>query len=308
MLVLLTKVIDNNFVDHRLLILTSWILFYDLFFPTWYFQGIEKMGFITMLSLISKSIFFISVFVFIKSSSDFLLFPIIQMVGSVLTGICAYYIIFKIHDLKIIKPEFKKMKKYFYESTHIFFSNIFQTIFINTNKIIIGKFLGMSQVTYYDLAEKIYSLSKIPQVISGQVIFPKISKDRDLKFVFKFLKYLLVFNLIIIIVCFIFSSYISQIFLGSEVALAISAINLMVLMLPLSSVHNIFGVQVLISFGFSKIYTRIIFFSLVFYALIILNLGYFDIINLISLIFSLIITEIFISIFLIYEYRKKIKK
>ena len=129
-----------------------------------------------------------------------------------------------------------------------------------------------------------------------------------MKFVFKFLKYLLVFNSIIIIICFIFSSYISLIFLGNEIALAISAINLMVLMLPLSSIHNIFGVQILISFGFSKIYTRIIFFSLLLYSSIILILGYFVMINLISLIISLIITEIFISILLIYEYRKKIKK
>ena len=163
-LVLLTKIIDNNFVDHRLLLLTSWILFYDLFFPTWYFQGIEKMGFITLLSLISKSIFFVSVFIFIKSSSDFLLYPIIQMVGSVVTGLCAYFIIFKIHNLKIIKPGLKMRNIFMNQPTYSY--PTFQTIFINTNKIIIGKFRCLK--LYYDLAEKIYSLSKIPQVIQDK--------------------------------------------------------------------------------------------------------------------------------------------
>lgn len=299
--------IENSFLNHNLLILTSWIIFYDIFFPTWYFQGIEKMGYITLLSLISKSIFFISVFIFIKSSEDFLLYPIIQIFGTTVTGIFSYYIIFFNHKIRLTNPKVDKIIFYFKDSVNIFFSNIFQTIFINTNKIVIGIYLGMTQVIYYDLAEKIYSLAKIPQSIAGQVIFPKVSKDKNLSFVFKFLKYLLVFNLFTMIICFIFSNQISNYFLGSEIKIAVIAINLILLALPLSSIHSVLGIQVLISFGFSKIYTRVIFKSLLIYILIIILLINFEMTNLINLIFSIIITEIYICVSLYNEYRNRFK-
>jgi O-antigen/teichoic acid export membrane protein len=304
-LMIITFFINTEFVNHELLFLTSWIILYDIFFPTWYFQGIEKMGYITLLTLISKSIFFISVFIFIKNSNDFLLYPLIQLCGTIVTGVFSYYIIFINHKIRLTLPSFNKISYYFNDSINIFLSNIFQTIFINTNKIVIGSYLGMSQVTFYDLAEKVYSLAKIPQSIAGQVIFPKISKDKDLKFVFKFLKYLLLFNLFTIIVCLIFSNKISFYFLGDEIQAAIIAINLISLSLPFSSIHNVLGVQILISFGFSKIYTKVIFKSLFVYLLLIMLLINFEKINLINLIVSIILTEIYISISLYNEYKKR---
>ena len=67
----------------------------------------------------------------------------------------------------------------------IFISNLSSTIYLASNKVIVGSFLGLTEVAYYDLAEKIINIAKLPQVILTSALFPKIGKEKNSAFVLK---------------------------------------------------------------------------------------------------------------------------
>ena len=67
----------------------------QVLFPIWFFQGMEKMKYITFLNIFSKSIFTFSIFVFVKEPNDYLLVPVLTSLGYIIYGIFALFIIKK---------------------------------------------------------------------------------------------------------------------------------------------------------------------------------------------------------------------
>lgn len=286
--------------------LSMWYCLYDVIFPGWYFQGIEQMKYITLLNLIMRMTFLVLIFIFVKLPSDFLLVPTMYGVGALITGIFSLLIIFKIHKVKFCWVNSTVLSYYFKSSVPIFISNISNSLYASTNKVLIGTFLGMKDVAYYDLAEKLTNVLKIPQGILSQSLFPKISKDKDLVFVKKMFRYSLLLNIGLLILFVLFSKYIIVILGSKQMLPALTVVIISALTVPIMSMSNIWGVQMLIPFGYIKKYTRIIIISGFFYLLQLLVLWFTFKFSIISITIVTLNTEIFVSLISVY-YCKKYK-
>lgn len=275
--------------------LSMWFCFYDIMFPGWYFQGIEQMKWITYISLIMRLSFVGLIFIFIRNQSDFLLVPIFNGIGAIIAGSVALIIIFKKHKIKFRLQTFQVLKYYFKTATPIFISNISSSLYSTSNKVIIGVFLGMEEVSYYDLAEKITNILKIPQSIISQTIFPKISKEKNIKFIKRMFKLSILVNIGLVIILFIFTKDIIFI-LGSEQMIPAQTVVVIIsLTVPFIAMSNIFGVQILIPFGYSKIYAKIIIATGLIYLLQLIFLWVSFEITIITISIITLTTEMFVS-------------
>src|SRR5690606_18276621 len=62
-------------------------------FPEWFFQGIEKMRYITYLNLGIKLFFTLCIFIFIRKEEDFWIYPLLQSCGLIGAGIVGQIIL-----------------------------------------------------------------------------------------------------------------------------------------------------------------------------------------------------------------------
>ena len=86
----------DNFSDNiDLFYLTFLWVIGQALFPVWYFQGLEKMKYITIVNVTSKLIFTIAIFIFIKDESDYILVPILNGLGFIIGGILSLRIVYK---------------------------------------------------------------------------------------------------------------------------------------------------------------------------------------------------------------------
>jgi len=287
-----------------LFFLTLWMCLYDVIFPMWYFQGIEQMKYITYITLVSRLTFLGLIFVLIHNPSDYLFLPIINGVGALLAGIISLYIVFQKHHVQFVLQSYSTLKGYFKDSIPIFLSNVSIRLYVSTNKVIVGAFLGMTEVAYYDLAEKVTNVLKIPQGILSQSLFPKISKDKNLDFIKRVFKYSLLFNLALFIGVLFGGKYIVLLLGGSQMLDAILVLSILALTVPVIAVSNILGIQLLIPFGYNKTFSKVIMASGLIYLaqaiLIWLTVG-FTIIN-VSII--TVTTEVFVSSVMFYYCKK----
>ena len=67
----------------------------EIFFPTWFFQGMEKMQFITIVTFLSRLTFLLLIFVVVHNPSDYLLVPILYSLGGIITAIASVIILKK---------------------------------------------------------------------------------------------------------------------------------------------------------------------------------------------------------------------
>jgi len=289
-----------------LFFLSMWYCLYDVIFPGWYFQGIERMKYITVIILIMRTTFLVLIFIFIKAPTDFLLVPIMYGIGALTAGISALFIIFSVHKIKFVWPDSKVLSYYFKSSVPIFISNISNSLYASTNKVLIGTFLGMEDVAYYDLAEKLTNVLKIPQGILSQSLFPKISKDKDLVFVKKMFKYSLILNIGLLVFFVLFSTKIIIVLGSKQMLPALNVVIISSLTVPIMSMSNIWGIQMLIPFGYIKKYTRIILLSGLIYLLQLLVLWFTFKFSIIGITIVTLNTEIFVSLLSCY-YCKKYK-
>ena len=102
--------------DWKLYFLTYGMVVGNALFPTWFFQGMEKMKYITVLSVISKSIFTLSILLIVNSPSDYLWVPLLNSLGYVFIGLIALVIInrqfkieFKFQKIKLKISNFERL-------------------------------------------------------------------------------------------------------------------------------------------------------------------------------------------------------
>ena len=278
-------------MDYSLYYLSFWICVNEILFPTWFFQGIEEMKYITFINFGIRVLFIGMIFVFIKSPSDYLFFPLLNGIGSLLAGIISFSLLYGKYKLQLIKVPLKRLIEYVKSSYHLFISNVSIQIYVNANKIIIGHFLGMREVTYYDLAEKITNMGKIPQSMISQVLYPKISLEKNSVFLRKVLKGSILMNVFLYLIVFLFSNQIVAYFGGNEIVLRI-----LFLTVPIIGISNVLMVLTLLPFGYNKAFTKIVFLSAFFYSLIILILYGFDEISLYTLTATNVLVELIVSI------------
>lgn len=289
-------------MDYSLYYLSFWICLNEILFPTWFFQGIEEMKYITFINLGIRVLLIGMIFIFIKSPNDYLFFPLLNGIGALLAGVISFSLLYKKYKLQIVRVPLKTLIKYVKSSYHLFISNVSIQIYVNANKIIIGHFLGMREVTYYDLAEKITNMGKVPQSMINQVLYPKIALEKNKTFLKKVLKGTILMNVVLYLIVFLFSHQIVTYFGGNETVLRI-----LFLTVPIIGISNVLMILTLLPFGYNKSFTRIVFLSAFFYLLIVLIFYGFNCISLYTLTATNVVVESLVSIIAyIYVRRKKI--
>jgi len=198
----------------------DWLIYYLTFgmvlgqtlFPVWFFQGMERMKYITFLNIVAKLIFTFAIFVFVKHESNYLYVPLLNSIGFIIAGILSLWIIFKNFEIDFKISGLEEIKYHLKEGWYIFISTISGNLYGQGNILILGLFSSNEVIGYYAAAQKIViALISLFQVIS-QSIFPYlvILKENIHKFkifFIKIFKFVFIIDLLILFSLFSISFY-----------------------------------------------------------------------------------------------------
>jgi PST family polysaccharide transporter len=188
------------FSQNSLLYYTTFgIVFGKLLFPTWFFQGMEKMKYITYINVFFRVIFTALIFVFVKDENDYIYVPILNSLGAILGGLYSLYLIHKLFKVKVIIPNIDIIKKQFIDSYHFFLSRIANNGSRYYATAIIGIYFGNVAVGYYSMVEKLFFAFMSLGGIVSQTIYPYMSRTQDLKFFKKIFVAITLLSIIILI-------------------------------------------------------------------------------------------------------------
>lgn len=263
---LIVSFLPDTKSDYSLFYLSMWVCLYDVIFPTWYFQGVEKMKYITILSLISRSVFLVLIFVLIKTPADYLKVPLINGIGAVISGGIALYILTKKEKLYLYFPKWSILKSYIINSFDFFISTVFIKLFVSSNKFVIGTFIGMKELAYYDLADKIVALFRnIPNDLVRTTIFPLVAKTKDFKIVKRVTIIMSVYSVFAVLLLNLFADFFVRILGGIEMIPSIGILKLYSLIIITNNISNYYITVGLWSAGYIKVFRNMMILSSVFY-------------------------------------------
>lgn len=150
-----------------------------ILFPDWFFQALEQMKYITIFNLISKLIFTLAVFIFIKGKEQYLLQPLFISLGYVISGIIAIYYITAKWGYKIYKPDFNSIIQTIKESTDVFLNNITPNLYNSFSTILLGFWGGNIANGKFDAGNKMVVITQQFIQLISRVFFPFLARNTN---------------------------------------------------------------------------------------------------------------------------------
>jgi PST family polysaccharide transporter len=310
-LIMLLKTIPKLGAESNLYQYSFLLVFGQLLFPIWFFQGIEEMKFITYLIVFSKLIFTGLMYVFIKEPGDYILVNLFQGLGNIIASIISIVFIIKKFNIVLKLPSIRRIGYELQDGMYIFISNSAISIYMNSSIIILGIFVSPVVLGYYSIAEKI--MIGVRQILSvfSQVIYPHVCKlavtshSELLKF---YKKVFIPFAFFIVTICLILflSADFLVLFLTKNNIKEIAVLIRILSFVPLIVCFNIPAYQTLLAYNLKKSYSMILGIGSVF--CIVLNIIFAQLFGAKGTCFSIISAELLILVGLYWVLEKKHKE
>ncbi len=228
----------------------------ELLFPLWFFLGIEKMRFITIVNVISKSTFALFVFVFIKEKSDFIYISLYQSIGFFLAGLIAQIIVFKKFKIYLKLSPFKEVKLILKNGVSAFLTMVTPTLYSNTSIFLVG-FFGIPQyVAFMEIGSKVSGAFGVLNGVLTNVFYPFINRNKK---ALDKVKYLFIASgFILSMLMFFLSEFLISLWLPEPSPEIIKVVKLLSPSPFLMSIISTYGVNGLMVQNKDKLYLKVV--------------------------------------------------
>ena len=146
----------------------------NILFPNWYFQGVQRMRVVTYIQIAFKLATLPFILCLLRKPEDVWLYALIVSISSVLGSLVAWMIIRYKDGLKVRMVSIPAAYKVTADALPFFLSNATGVIKEQGVVLLIGQFLGMSDVAIYDLANKIIIIPRTIFSKLNDALFPKM--------------------------------------------------------------------------------------------------------------------------------------
>lgn len=173
-----------NRLDYISIVLLILIVFFQSWQCPWFFQGIERMKYVTRIIVLSKIIYLLSLIIILPyyNTVDSVLFC--YLLNQIFISVFYIYSVYK-EKFYFGKFNLYKMVKELKNSSHFFISRIAVSIYTTGNVLLLGYFHSAQVVGLYGSAEKLYGAGSGVASIVSQAMYPYTTRTGNLVLLLK---------------------------------------------------------------------------------------------------------------------------
>lgn len=258
------------------------------------------MKYITLIRFTSIFFYTVTVFIFIKSESDYLLIPLLQSLGWLLSGVVSFFMLIRVEKIFLFVPAIESIRRYFKESIPFFISRVSVVINASMAKTVCGIFFSMHEVAAFDLAQKIAMTALVPLQMLNQALFPHIAKTLDRAFVNKCFRLILIATVCIIGVVYVLAPLAVRILSDGKLSESVVILRVFSLFILSGGITSFTGSPVLVSFGYPKPFNRSVVLSTVILIAIYVILYFTNSFSIINFAIALGFAEFVMAVYRLY--------
>ncbi|MCR5260804.1 MAG: flippase [Candidatus Gastranaerophilales bacterium] len=278
----------------------------SVIYPMWFFMGMERMKYVTFMNIVSRSIFMVLLFVFVKKPDDYYFVPLLTSIGSIVAGCLSLHIALRRFKIKLYIPKWKSIVRQFKYSTQFFVAKLSYLAMSNTNVFCLGLIGSSVMVGYYSAAEKLYLaiFSILHSVLL--IMFPYMTKNKDINIFKKVMSLALLVTILICTFMFVFAKQIVTIFYGAEMLEAYKVLQIFSITIVFNFICGAIGDSLLGAFGFINKSNKTVVVSSVIHIIGLLVLYMFNALNIYNIAYLLLagsIIAIFMRLYYLHKYK-----
>lgn len=232
-----------------------------LFFPTWFFQGMERMGTIALLNFFVKVLGLGIPVLLVSAPEDYLIYAALPSVAYLLMGIVAFFYAIRVGEIQ--RPDLNALKpardEQFRLGFPVFLNTLFASLYTLANLTILGLFNENYEVGIYSGAYKIISaIMMVSSMPIHMAIFPSISQKMAESFSSGWHYYkrmigvVFLFAVVVSLLTYLLAPWMVEILLGDKFIDSIPLLRVMSIIPALVIIASMFTVQGLYGLGFQR--------------------------------------------------------
>lgn len=223
--------------------------------PTWFFQGVERMGYIAMFGFVAKAIYLIFVFVFVVAPSDSVLVLTGNFLSVLFVLVIAYALIFLKMGMSLRFCGWRKLVIQYKTGYDAFVTQLAPSLYNNSSVFILGTVAGGAAVGPYSAASTVVDAVVALGRLMSSVALPYLSKNILHHGYFK--KIMLVGSVGAMIFVVAFSGSISELFFQGD-ELVMRYLLVMSLGIPAAYAFLVFNTNFLMLTGAERVARKIV--------------------------------------------------
>lgn len=301
-----------QFHEHLLLFFVSFFsVLGTALFPLWFYQGIEKMNYILVITVSVRVIITVLIFIFIQNENDYVKLATLNTTAQFVIGLFGLMIVLKKFQINYFIPKVALLKEQLKAGWNLFLSTVWINLYTTSNVFILGLFAPANVVGYFAAADKIRMAFQGILSPMSQSVFPYVnnllndSYERFISFNKKLFKIALTVGMIISIILFLFAVPLVNLVLGKDYQSSILVLKIIAWLPLVIFLSNVLGIQTMLPLNKQKSFAIILFFAAVINLILsfILVPKYFEI----GTSISVLVTEIFVTMgFFVFIKKNKI--
>jgi polysaccharide transporter, PST family len=262
-IIFMAQYIDKLFEIRFLLYGGLGILFGLALFPVWLFQGLENMKFITVFNSINKTMAGLAILFLIRNKEQYVFINAIYSISYLLNGFFALIFARNRYKIRFQFPGLNALIFQIKDGWSLFLTTVGMAMYRELNTIILGGYYDFTIVGYYAAAERIVKGVQVMISPFTQALYPYFSRkfesdkhttDRHFQKIGKVYILFLIFTMLLI---FSLAHIICKIF-GNEFLHSILNLRIMSLVIVLGGLNYYYGILGMVSQGYSKPFSKII--------------------------------------------------
>ena len=245
-LIAITFSIARFSTDSDIYLLSFGIVIGNILFPIWFFQGIEDMKFITLITFAARLVGTVMIFTIIKDVTDYPFLILIYSLVSIMIGAVGLLVSIAKFKISLKLQGFSAIVFQLREGLQIFVSIAAINLYSTTNIFLLGILVNNTAVGYFAAADKIRTAAQAIVPIISQTVYPHINRllkesyKQFIDFNKNLLKYQTIITFFISSFLFVFAEEIVVIGLGKEFIDSIWVLKVLATLPFLSSFTTIF--------------------------------------------------------------------
>ncbi len=249
--------------DSQIYLLTFGAVIGNSIFPSWLYQGLEKMKHLAVINIITRVMYTIGIFIFVRELNDYAYIPLINSICLVIGGIISLSLVSQLSNIKIRLPSMINLKYWIIRGWRVSSATISMNTYLQSRTFILGLFTNNMIVGYYSLAEKLTSIiNMFPLSTFLNTIIPwittnfKKSKEAAYAVLKKLQNAITIYFTIIVIICEIFTEKIVMLFAGAVYSETVVATRILLIAVFFVGI-NALRMQYFVIKGYDKVFSKI---------------------------------------------------